>query len=108
MEKLDRKTFAAGVLSVTALVLLVAQFLPISPAPAVAGESVKERDFIAVTARMSAGGEGLYITDNRTGKMAVFTWDTSARTLVLAAQRDVADAFNAQKSTGTGNRAGGK
>ena len=46
-----------------------------------------------VTAGVVQGGEGLYITDNRTGHLAVFTWDPASRTIKLRASRAVADAF---------------
>lgn len=88
---MDRKTFAIGILSVTAVVLFIAQFVPIRMA--VAGEAVKDRDYIAVTARSIQNDEALYVTDNRSGRLAVFTWDPSSKTVRLRAVRAVADAF---------------
>ena len=88
---MNRQTFSIGVLSVTAALLFVAQFLPLQPA--VAGETIKDRDYTMVTATNVSGGDALYVTDNRSGQMAVFTWDPTARSVKLRAVRPVADAF---------------
>ena len=91
---MNRQTLSIGVLSVTAALLFVAQFLPLQPA--VAGETIKDRDYTMVTATNVSGGDALYVTDNRSGQMAVFTWDAGARTLRVRAVRSIADAFAAQ------------
>lgn len=88
---MDRKTFAIGVLSVTAVVLFVAQFLPVQTANA--AFSMQSRDYNVVTARVQQGGDGLYIVDNRSGMVAVYTWDSAARSVKLRAIRPLADAF---------------
>jgi len=72
-------------------VLFVANFMPLRVSSA--ADAVKERDFTLVTSRMTQGGEGLYIVDNRTGMVAVFSWDNAARTIALRALRPVTDAF---------------
>jgi len=90
---MDRKTFSIGVLSITATILFVAQFLPVRPA--VASESIKDRDYTMVTALNVSGGDALYVTDNRSGQMAVFTWDSGSRSLHIRAVRTIADAFAA-------------
>jgi hypothetical protein len=87
----DKKTFSIGILSLTAVVLFVANFMPLPTSNA--AEAIKERDFTVVTARITSGGEGLYIADNRTAMMAVFTWDNAARTIALRDMRPVVDAF---------------
>jgi hypothetical protein len=46
-----------------------------------------------VTAAIQSGGEGLYIVDNRTGLIAIFTYDPNARAVVPRAARPVTDAF---------------
>ena len=76
---MDTKTFTIGVLSVIAAVLFAAQFLPSQPA--VAATSIKDRDYQMATARATQGGENLYVIDNGTGMLAVFTWDPNTRTL---------------------------
>ena len=90
---MDRKTYTIGILSITAVILFIAQFLPIRPNAAMAADSVRDRDYSMVTSRASAGGENLYVVENRTGMMAVFSWDSGARALVLRAIRPVGDAF---------------
>jgi len=89
--EMDKKTYSIGILSLTALILFLANFLPLKPAAA--ADAVKERDFTIVTSRIVQGGEGLYIVDNRTGLMAVFTWDANARTIRLRDLKPVSDAF---------------
>jgi len=88
---MDRKTYAIGVLAVTGVILFIAQFLPVQKADA--GFSMSSRDYNVVTARVQQGGEGLYIVDNRSGLVAVYTWDSTARTVKLRAIRSLADAF---------------
>jgi hypothetical protein len=46
-----------------------------------------------VTAKIQTGGDGLYIMDNRTGQIAIFTYDAGSRTVRARAVRNVADAF---------------
>lgn len=88
---MDRKTFGIGILSITALVLLVANFLPKSPVGA--STAVSGRDYQAVTARSKQGGETLYIVDNKTGLMGVFTYDVSRRTVVPRGVKPMSDCF---------------
>ena len=88
---MDKKTYGIGILFATAIVLLVAQFLPL--APATAQEAVIGRDYALVTAPIVGGGDALYVTDNRTGLIAVFTWDAGRRSLVLQGVQPVAEAF---------------
>lgn len=89
---MDSKTFGIGVLCVTAVILLVANFIPVQPT-AHAADAIKDRDYTVVTAPITSGGEGLYITDNRTGLIAVFTWDAAKRTIVVRDVKPTADAF---------------
>src|SRR6476661_10808774 len=91
MEKLDKKTFTIGVLCLSAVILFVANL--IQPPRAEAQMSIKDRDYQAVTARVNKGGEALYLTDNRTGKMAVFVYDPGRRAVVLVAGGPVSNAF---------------
>jgi hypothetical protein len=89
---MDRKSFTVGILSITALILVIANLVPM-PQPAIAAETVKDRDYQVVTARVQTGGEGLYIMDNKTGQVAVFTWDTGARQVRVRGVRNITDAF---------------
>ena len=68
---MDRKTFAIGVLSVMAVILFIAQFMPVQTAEA--AFSIRDRDYSVVTAKIQQGGEGLYVVDNRSGLVAVYT-----------------------------------
>ena len=88
---MDKKTFTIGVLTVTAVLLFIAQFLPVQRANA--AETIKDRAYMMVTGRNQQGGETLYVTENRSGLIGVFTWDTSSRTVKLRAVMPVADAF---------------
>lgn len=88
---MDRKTFAIGILSVTAVMLFIGQFLPVRTA--VAGDSVGDRDYQLSTARTQQGGEALYIFQRRSGLVAVFNWDPSERRVKLRAIRSVQDAI---------------
>ena len=88
---MDRKTFAIGILSVTAVMLFIGQFLPVRTA--VAGDSVGDRDYQITTSRTQQGGDALYIFQRRTGVVAVFSWDPGDRRVKLRAVRSVQDAI---------------
>ena len=87
---MEKKDFTIGVLAITAALLLLANLMP---TPTIAAEAVKDRDYQAVTARIQAGGEGLYITDNRTGQIAVFSFDPATRRLVPRRVGSLTDVF---------------
>src|SRR5438270_3111157 len=89
---MDNKTFGIGILSLTALILFIAQFIPVRRnSAAFASETVRERDYQLVTARIAQGGEALYVVDNKSGLGAVFSWDANSRSVALRAVRPVAD-----------------
>lgn len=88
---MDNKKFGIGILTITATILLAANFLVRQPVDA--ATVVRDRDYTAVTARAQGGGETLFVADTRTGMIAVFTYDQGSRSLRLAAARPVADAF---------------
>ena len=88
---MDRKTFYIGVLAIIAVILSAANLMPVQHS--IAAETIKDRDYQVVTSRVQQGGEGLYILDNRTGQVAVFTWDVAARAVKLRDVRPVTDAF---------------
>jgi hypothetical protein len=95
---MDKKLFTVGVLSLSALFLLVANLMV--PRTADAQVAIKDRDYQAVTGRMPKGGDALYLTDNRTGKMAVFAYDNASRSLKAVAVKDVSDAFSPRGAAG--------
>ncbi len=92
---MKNQNFAIGLLSFTALLLLAACLLIKTP-QAKAEFSIKDRDYIVTTAALQQGGEALYITDNRTEQMAVFSWDVAQRSLVLRAVGPVANLYLAR------------
>ena len=58
------------------------------------GEGYRKQGARRVTeARIQTGGDGLYILDNRTGQVAVFTYDPASRGVRARKVRNVADAF---------------
>ena len=88
---MDRKTFAIGILTLTAVILFIGQFLPVRTA--VAGDTVGDRDYQVVTARVQQGGDAVYIFQRRSGIVAVFSWDANDRRIKLRAVRSVQDAI---------------
>jgi hypothetical protein len=88
---MDSKTFGIGILSLTALVLVVANCLV--PPKATADISIVGQGYSIVTAKVQNGGDGVYILDNRTGRFAVFTYDNNSRSLQPRTVRPLADAF---------------
>lgn len=82
------------ILSLTAVILLLLNY--IGSRPAEAQVAVKDRTYQVVTARIQSGGEALYVTDNRTGMIAVFSYDPASRQVALRAVGHVADAFAGQ------------
>jgi hypothetical protein len=99
---IDKKSFAVGVLSLTAVVLFVGNLL--LPETATGAVAVKERDYTAVTGRTARGGEALYLTDNRTGLLGVFAFDPGKRAITAVAVRPVSDAFSGRNVGGGGGR----
>ena len=87
----DNKTFAIGILSLMAVILLVAVIN--KPQPVQASEVVKGRDYTCVTARVAQGDDGLYVVDGKTGLMAVFIYNPGRKQLEPKAVRPVAEAF---------------
>ena len=87
---MDRKLILICVLTVSAMALMIANF--VTPA-AKADTSVNSHDYQAVTAAVQGGGEGLYILDNRTGLIVILTYDPNTRSLIPRTARPVVDAF---------------
>lgn len=96
---LDKKTFIIGVLSLSAVLLLVANLL----APRIASatyNTIEDPDYSLVTATAIQGGDAVYITEKRSGIMAVFVYDPNRRTLVLQDSAPIQNAF--AKALGAG------
>jgi hypothetical protein len=87
----DKKTFAIGVLSVSAVVLLLGNYF--APSSTQATTTIKDRDFSMVTANTQTGGDSLYVLDNRSGRVAVYSYDPSRKAIIPRAGGDMANLF---------------
>jgi hypothetical protein len=87
---MDRKLITICVLTISAMALMIINF--VSPA-AKADVAVNSHDYQAVTSRVQGGGDGLYILDNRTGLIVILTYDPNTRSMIPRAARPVMDAF---------------
>lgn len=103
---MDRKTYAIGILTVTASVLFSALlFAPSSTvyAQSAAGASgvvSRDRDYTLLTAPIEGGGDALYVMDNRRGALVVFTYNNSSKSLTLRAAEPAANAFKGMAPAG--------
>ena len=75
---MDKKTTSIVVLAFTAVLLVLVE-LAVRPTPANALMTIKDRDFAMVTARTQQNGDTLYIMDNRTGAIAVYSYDPASK-----------------------------
>jgi len=91
---MEKKTFTISILSLTAVALIIANYF--APQPAQALMTIKDRDFAAVTARTQQSGDALYVLDNRSGRVAVFSYDPSTRSLQPRAFGDMSGLFAGQ------------
>jgi hypothetical protein len=91
-KQMDKKTFWIGILSLTATLLLMGNYFA-SPQPAMATMSIKDRDFSMCTAHSQTGGDALFVLDNRSGKVAVYAYDPSGRTIRTRGAGDMAKLF---------------
>ena len=97
----DKRTFVLGILTLSAVILLVANIL--APRGAVAMTTIYDKEtFQLQTGRVTNGGEALYVTDNRTGMMGVFIYDPNRKGVRMLTRRSVIDAFG----TGVGGQPG--
>jgi hypothetical protein len=87
---MDKKTYAIGILALTAVVLFIAQFLPIQPAVVSASEAVRDpaTEIQMVTARNTQGGDSLYII-SRDGVMVVLQYDPQMKGMRVQATRSL-------------------
>ena len=88
---MNKKTYTVGILSISALVLFVANLM--MPVSVHGGFVMKERDYQLITGRQQIGDEAIYVLDARTGLMAAFSYDPGRKTIVLRAVKLVQDAF---------------
>ncbi len=88
---MKRETLWIVLLTVSAALLMA--FYSGLQRPAVAANTIKERDYQLVTARLGDGGEALYVTDARTGVCAVFSFDPATRSVVLRQAAPIGSAF---------------
>jgi hypothetical protein len=87
---MDRKGIMIGILTASAAVLAILNFT--TPASR-ADFAVNSRGFQVATARLASGGDGVYVMDNGTGLIAVYTYEPQSGTLVPKAIRPAADLF---------------
>jgi hypothetical protein len=88
---MDKKTFTIGILSLSAVILMVANYF--APQPAYALQTIKDRNFSMVTANTQNGGDVLYVLDNLSGRIGIFAYDTNKREMVPRAGGDLSIAF---------------
>ncbi len=86
---MQRKLIMICILTISAVALMIANFAT----PTRADQVVSTRDYQIVTARIQGGGEGLYVLDNRTGILAVLTYDQNTRALTPRVIRPISDAM---------------
>jgi hypothetical protein len=89
---MDKKSQWIIILSLTAALLVAVNFIA-RPNPASALMTIKDRDFSAVTARTQQNGDVLYIMDNRTGAVAVYSYDPAFRDVRPRVFGDIAAIF---------------
>jgi hypothetical protein len=80
-----------AILGLTAVILMLLNYIVSHPAEAQV--AIKDRDYQVVTARVQTGGDGVYILDNRTGMLGVFTYDPASRRLTGRAAQPIMNAF---------------
>ena len=78
---MNKKTYAIGILSVIAVMLLIGNLMPLPQAEA--AFSVKDSRFQLITTRSVRGGESLYVIDNSTGQVAVMAFENNTIKPVL-------------------------
>ncbi|MBU0638250.1 MAG: hypothetical protein KKB50_05240 [Planctomycetes bacterium] len=82
---LDGKTFAIGVLSITACILFVG-FLLLSLTPPTAhaiGQSDRGGDYIVLTQQLTSSNEGLIILDAASKRMILYGFDYNKKAFAI-------------------------
>jgi hypothetical protein len=98
---MDNKSFGIGILTLTAVALLIANLF--APRPASGVVSVSNSAMQAVTARFQGGGDALYLLDQDSGKLAVFTVKNGMQLRTVA---DVETGFRESNTAAAGGKAG--
>jgi hypothetical protein len=82
---LDGKTFAIGVLSITACILFVGFLLvTLSPAPAYAiGQSDRGGDYIMLTQQLTTSNEGVVLVDAASKRLILYAFDYNKKSIEL-------------------------
>jgi hypothetical protein len=88
---MQNKSLAIGLLTLTAIVLAVANLI-MGP-NAEAQVAIKDRDYSLVTAKTTTGADALYVLDSRTGQVAVLMYDPTSQTVKARKVRPMMDAF---------------
>jgi hypothetical protein len=89
---MKNQNLSIGFLCVTALILFIANFLPVQPLAQ--AEALKDRDYSLIAAKSARGGDTIYVVDNRTGMVAILSWNASTRNFELVGSAPLANAFN--------------
>jgi hypothetical protein len=78
---IDSKTFAIGVLSVTACVLFVGLILISQPPARAMGMNDRGADYVMLTQQLSPTSEGLVVIDAAAKQMIIYAYDYNNRSL---------------------------
>ncbi len=97
---MDSKTYGIGILTLTATALLIANLF--APTPVIGEEAVANDDMQAVTCRYQGGGDALYMLDQGSGKLAVFTVNNRGG-LKLQTVADIQSGFRESGGAAGGN-----
>lgn len=97
---LDKKTFAIGILSLSAVILLAINIVMPRSADATYSNT-QDNDFSMLTGSVVGGGDALYITDKRSGKMLVMVYNPTRKELSLADSATIQTIFG---KAGTGKK----
>jgi hypothetical protein len=97
---MEKKNLTLYILSLSAVVLMMLNYFV--PQRAEALMTIKDRDISLVTARTQNGGDALYVLDNRSGRVAVFSYDPARRSLVPRMVGDMSAAFAPNNGGGAG------
>src|SRR3954470_20560338 len=97
---MDKKTYSIGILSITALILVLANLMNTPTAQATQGMVNPGRDYQVVTSPEQTGGDALYIPNTRGGTPGVFTSGAPSRRMVPRIITPITAAFPATGATG--------
>ena len=103
LNQIDKKTFAIGCLSLSAVILVAANML--MPHAANANFlTIQDNDYSMVVATSVQGDDALYVTEKRSGLMAVFVFDANTHKLVPKDVQPIQAAFSKALAGGAGGR----